>query len=87
MPQTITNKKAGRFGEPTKIDKETFEIKGVNTGTVFGKGSNLEEALALQVSGASGSASTVAGRPDLLSTAQRPGVPVETITGAGGQQD
>lgn len=73
------NRSVGRFGEKTKINKETFEIVGVDTGTVFGKGTNLGEALALQTAGASGSAPTVAGRPDLLATEQRPGVKVESF--------
>ena len=88
IPVTTPEQKrsVGRAGEGLTIDKNTFEIKGVDTGTVFGQGTNLQEALALQTAIQSGSSPTVAGRPDLLAVEQRPGIAVETITGAGGQQ-
>src|SRR3990167_6400565 len=78
-------RKVGRAAEPVTIDKSTFELKGVNTGTVFGKGANLQEALALQTKLQSGSAPTVAGRPDLLAVEQTKGIAVEPIIGANGQ--
>lgn len=79
IPTTTPEQKrtVGRAGEPLTVDKVTFEVRGRNTGTVFGKGSNLQEALAIQQSVQSGSAPTVSGRPDLLATQQRPGVAVE----------
>lgn len=73
-----------RYGEPTIVDQNTFEIKGKDSGKVYGKGANLGEALAIQQRGSGGSAPTVAGRPDLLATAQAPGVAVEAIAGANG---
>jgi len=81
IPETTPEEKrtVGRFGEPTTINQETFEIVGRNTGTVFGQGADIGEALALQTAGASGSSPTVAGRPDLLATEQRPGVAVESF--------
>lgn len=87
IPVTTPEQKrtVGRAGEGVTIDKNTFELKGVNTGTVFGKGANLQEALALQVALQSGSSPTVGGRPDLLAVEQRPGVAVDPIAGANGQ--
>ena len=77
MPQEKTptssspeqKKSTSRYGENTKVDTDTFEIVGVDTGTVFGKGSSLAEAIALQTQGSSGGTPTVSGRPDLYGVA------------------
>ncbi len=54
-----------RLGESTTINKITNEIVGAKSGKVYGKGSSLAEALAIQNQVTGGSTPTVAGRPDL----------------------
>jgi hypothetical protein len=92
IPESTTseqNRAVGKFGEPTTVDTNTFEIKGVKTGTVYGQGSNLQEAQALQTQGATGGTPTVAGRPDLYAagpTEAEKKAGIQTIQGADGQQ-
>ena len=76
----------GRTGEPLTIDQNTFEIKGTNTGKVYGKGTNLQESLALQQQIQGGSAPSVAGRPDLYAVAPKAEEkPFQPIAGPSGQ--
>ena len=65
----------GRTGETLTInripalnkdEKDTFEVIGEDTGTVYGQGESLAEALALQTQLQSGSTPSVSGRPDLF---------------------
>jgi len=68
-PQTeIGVSAAGRTNGALSIDKTTNEIKDA-TGTVVGKGTSLNDALAKQTQLSSGAAPTVAGRPDLFAVA------------------
>ena len=81
------NRTVGKFGEKTIIDKNTFEVKGVDSGTVFAQGKSLAEALALQTQGASGGTPTVAGRPDLYAvepTQAEKSAGIQDIKGADG---
>jgi len=80
------NRTTGKFGEKTVVDKNTFEIKGIDTGTIYGKGRTLQEALALQTQGASGGTPTVSGRPDLYAVSPTAQESIKTIAGAAGQQ-
>jgi murein DD-endopeptidase MepM/ murein hydrolase activator NlpD len=43
-------------GEATVIDPNTFEVKGVNSGNVYGKGTNISDALRIQTTMSTGSA-------------------------------
>ena len=43
---TTTN--VGQSGEKLRIDKDTFEVIGVDSGKILAQGSSLTEALALQ---------------------------------------
>ena len=72
--------------ETTIVDKTTFQIKGTDSGQVYGMGRSLSEALALQTQLMSGGTPTVADRPDMFATSPKPGEEVKTITGAAGQQ-
>jgi len=73
----VTNTRT-QGGEHLTIDKTTFEVKGQDTGKVYGTGTNLQEALALQTQIASGGTPTVKGRPDLYAVA-----PTASETSAG----
>jgi len=52
-------------GETTIIDESTLEVKGKDSGKVYGKGSSLAEALAIQNQYNVGGTPTISGRPDL----------------------
>lgn len=65
---TSSSRPTGGLSEATHIDKTTNEIVGSKTGTVYGKGSSLSEALAKQTQIQSGGTPTVFGRPDLYGT-------------------
>lgn len=60
---------ANRLGEPTLIDQKTLEIKGTTSGKVYGKGTTMAEALALQNQVQVGGTPTVSGRPDMYAIA------------------
>lgn len=72
---------------PTIIDQSTFEIKEVGTGKVVGKGTDLQNALALQTQMSSGGTPTISGRPDLYAiepTQAEKTAGIQPIAGADG---
>lgn len=55
-----------RQSESLRVDPKTFEIIGTQSGTVYGRGSNLTDALAKQQQIKGGSTPSLAGRPDIF---------------------
>src|SRR3990167_739363 len=55
-----------RAGEDLIIDETTFEVKGKDTGKVFGKGANLQEALVIQTQYQSGGTPSLSGAADVF---------------------
>jgi len=95
LPPITPTKPKGRINnapEPLTIDQSTYEIKGANTGTVYGSGTGdsneakLASALAIQNQLVTGGTPTVSGRPDLyaVTPTAAEGTP-QAIQGADGK--